>query len=101
MSGWVGAIVGVVAILALWSLRNVFSTHGRFWRLAGKHPDLALALFEREAGVVIDTAPSPRQDYVGPFTIFSSSGRRHTVYIIRSRIEAIQAKVSADIKELG
>ena len=100
MSWWgIAAILG--GIVLLWVLKNNFSTHGRFWRLVGRNPDLALKLFRIERACAVDTIPTNKSEYVGPFRFMDTSGQKHTVYILNKSIEAVQARIGTDLSRLA
>jgi len=90
------AIGLVVAAIIIWQVIAHFQGNPKFWRLIGRHPDLALSLFSIERGCLVDTTPLPEQkrDYVGPFRFRTNDGTTHKVYMLASDIDAIQARIA-------
>ena len=92
--------ISVLIVLLAWAaffvLRGQFSVGGRFWRLVGRKPELALTLMLAEAGCIVDG--ERRDGHVGPFYFFDSKGQRHRVHISRIRIDEIQRRLIDDLR---
>jgi hypothetical protein len=89
-----GQIAGlVVAGLVAWVVIAYFMGNPKFWRLVGRHSDLALTLFTIERGCIVDKVPPPSQkaNYTGPFRIFATDGTTHTVYILHDDLPGLMA----------
>jgi hypothetical protein len=94
-------IAVVISVLIIAAIANhLISKTGKFWRLAAKKADLALALFSIEPHCLIDQTPleAQRKEYVGPFKLMDHYGHRHRVYIDHAHIDEIQARMTQELK---
>lgn len=94
--------IGLLVVLGLivWQTAAYFLGNPRFWRLVGRHPDLALKLFAIERGCILDGRPlvGSEESYVGPFRWVTSDGTKHLLYIKADEIDGIQARVAQVLK---
>lgn len=84
------ALAIVVPVWRIWKLG--FSQSGRFWRRVAARPDIAIAFFRNDPACVLDTEPLKRNDYVGPFDVVDSGGRKRRLFILRERISEVQVR---------
>ena len=84
---WAIAAVGAVLIGQL-IFRFWLSKTARFWHLASRNPDLAIEIFNNEDNCLVDIEPALRskKNFIGPFRLMDSAGRRHRIYLPSSHI---------------
>ncbi|HZK90426.1 MAG TPA: hypothetical protein VFC56_09795 [Stellaceae bacterium] len=96
---WKFFIVCVLAYVGYLLYSFFFRKVGRFWRIAGSNPDLAIALLKNEPHCLVDTAPvtADRRDYTGPFSLMDRAGQKHTIYILFAEVDEIQNRVARQL----
>jgi hypothetical protein len=82
----------------MWLLRSVwsyfFTATGKFWRLAGKYPELAIVLLSEEPDVVLQPPKKEvPKDYLGPFWIMDNRGIKWKIYINGYKIHDVQRRI--------
>jgi hypothetical protein len=92
-------------LLAIWLGKSVwnyyFTPMGRFWRLAGQYPNLALAHLSEEPDTIIEqkgTKVQKPKTHLGPFWITDSSGVTWKIYLNDKSLDDLQQRFIDRIK---
>ena len=95
-------LIVIGCAIALWLLQSIwnyfYTPSGKFWRLTGKFPELALILLSEEPDVIIQP---PKvvvpKSHMGPFWIIDRGGLKWKIYVNRATIDEIQQRITAKI----
>ncbi len=98
-----GAVFAVLgAVFAVWigqSVWNYFFTEmGKFWRLAGRYPELAFLLLSEEPDVLIEPKGKVPKTHMGPFWIRTREGLKWRLYMKFDTADEVQKRVAGKIR---